>query len=131
MWISFSSKARDARFVIRPFIGGINAISGEPLTGDMSSILKRLNSVASSQDYLVIPKQNWLDGVATAPGIIKQFVATPILSQTNQALRTAKKREEKMQSLANPSEKPGEFELGASIELQMTGRDSTGGLQLA
>jgi hypothetical protein len=68
MWILFSCKER-TRYVIRTFVGGVNAISGEPLTGDMTSMLKMLNSVTDKkQDYLVVPKQHWLDGIATAPG---------------------------------------------------------------
>jgi hypothetical protein len=37
------------RYAVRVFVGGINAISGEPLTGDMTSMLKTLNSVVDKK----------------------------------------------------------------------------------
>jgi hypothetical protein len=131
MWISFKCTDRHSRFVVRPFVGGINAISGAPLTGDMTSVLKSLNSVSSGQDYLVLPKQPWLDGIATSPGVVKQFVAAPMLSAEQQELRTSKRREQQIRQRMNPSVVHDDFELGASIELQLTGRDSTAGFQLA
>jgi hypothetical protein len=79
MWILFTCRQK-SRFVVRPLVGGVNAISGEPLAGDMTALLKKLNSVSHNQDYLVLPKQHWLDGIAISPGAIKQFVATPMLS---------------------------------------------------
>lgn len=29
------------------------------------------------QDYVVVPKQPWIDGIATTPGVVGQFVAMP------------------------------------------------------
>jgi hypothetical protein len=29
------------------------------------------------QDYVVVPGQEWLDGICVAPGIVRQFVAMP------------------------------------------------------
>jgi hypothetical protein len=131
MWILFSCEKRD-RFVIRTFVGGVNAISGEPLTGDMTSMLKMLNSVTDEkQDYLVVPKQHWLDGIATTPGVIKQFVATPMLSPEQQETRRVQRRERGLSGFQTPTRRQTDFELGASIELQVTGYDKTGGLQLA
>ena len=57
------------------FIGGVNGISGESNMGDMTSLMRRINSLSSIQDYLVTPEQLWLVGISTAPGIVKQFVA--------------------------------------------------------
>lgn len=37
----------------------------------------------SIQDYIVVPDQKWIDGVATAPGQVKQFVAMPIGTGTS------------------------------------------------
>jgi len=75
---------------MRPFIGGVNAISGSPLVGDMSSILHSINTTKGKvqQDYIVLPDQLRLDGVATAAGVVKQFVATPMLSLAQQQVRT-------------------------------------------
>jgi len=132
MWILFVCKDR-VRYAIRPFVGGVNAISGQPLAGDMTSLLKSLNTAAGqkSQDYLVIPKQHWLDGIATSPGTVKQFVATPMLSPAQQAMRSAQKQERELRKLVHPNSNEPEPEYGASIELQLTGFDRTGGLQLA
>ncbi|KAH8647072.1 hypothetical protein BGZ60DRAFT_570501 [Tricladium varicosporioides] len=131
MWILFSCKER-TRYVIRAFVGGVNAISGEPLAGDMTSMLKSLNSVVDKkQDYLVVPKQHWLDGIATAPGVVKQFVATPMLSPAKQEARRVQRHEMERAGLGSSTSKQTDFEHGASVELQVTGYDRTGGLQLA
>ena len=50
-------------------VGKINAISGKAY----SEIFSRQN-----QDYVVIPNQKWLDGVCSAVGLVKQFVAMPL-----------------------------------------------------
>src|SRR5436305_11404238 len=131
MWISFECKQR-RHFVVRPFVGSINAISGEPLVGNMTSMLKKLNSVPTKQDYLVLPQQPWLDGIAVSPGQIKQFVATPMLSLEQQKTRDRILNERKQAyGRAGPSRsaETDPFEMGASIELQVTGRDAVGGLQ--
>jgi len=132
MWISFSCNDRTC-YVIRPFVGGVNAISGESLTGDMQSVLRRLNFVAENkqQDYLVLPRQHWLDGIATSPGVIKQFVATPMLSPAQQDIRRSLRQEREIRRTQDPNTDQGDFEFGASIELQLTGYDRTGGFQLA
>lgn len=78
MWIRFSSTAP---FKIKIFAGGINVVSGEhiketvtPKTGYMS-----LQSASqNTQDYIVVPKQLWIDGVAVKPGVVRQFVAMPL-----------------------------------------------------
>ncbi|KAI4199039.1 MAG: hypothetical protein LQ350_004861 [Teloschistes chrysophthalmus] len=57
MWIRFDS---DDQFAINISGGGVNAISGEPL------------------DYVVTPKQLWLDGIASTGGRVRQFVAMPM-----------------------------------------------------
>lgn len=98
MWISFESSEP---FAIQIFVGGVNAVSGEP-TGDNEAIMMRRLSLMeekkSIQDYVVTPKQLWLDGIATGNGRVRQFVAMPLGS-------------------------------GYSVEAQVTGRDLVGGLQ--
>lgn len=129
MWILFTCW-RKSRFVVRPFLGGINAISGEPLVGDMLAMLKKLNSVSPKQDYLALPEQPWLDGVASSPGLIKQFVATPMLSPAQQQVRkTARRQQEQMKRL-DPNSRQADFEMGGSVELQLTDQERTGGFQL-
>lgn len=58
-------------------------MSGKPLTEDMSLMLRSMTLASSpscEQDYVVLPDQRWVDGSSTSPGIVKQFVTTPILS---------------------------------------------------
>jgi len=43
----------------------------------MATLLKRQNGVEKKQDYIIVPEQPWVDGIATGPGIVKQFVAVP------------------------------------------------------
>lgn len=98
MWIQFESKHR---FAIKVYLGGINAISGEPMVENAATKFRRLNLVAqqkSVQDYVVTPEQLWLDGIASNDGRVRQFVAVPLGS-------------------------------GYSVEAQTTGEDLVGGLQ--
>lgn len=50
------------------YVGGVNDISGEPKTPDSKP-------GKCTQDYIVPPKQKWLDGIARADGKVSQFVA--------------------------------------------------------
>jgi hypothetical protein len=135
MWISFETKEEkkdspkiQKRFIIRPFLGGVNGISGESMIGDMSSLLRKMNSVSAEQDYLVLPEQKWLDGIAISPGRVKQFVATPILSALQQSVRASATAFE--QDSPKSRINKGRLPVGASVEYQSTGRDTVGGLQL-
>jgi hypothetical protein len=94
MWINFESP-EGKRFAVRPYVGGVNGISGEASLGNMTSMLRRMNSQARKQDYIILPKQPWLDGIATAPGIVRQFVATAMAPP-----RPEKPREDKSFSRA-------------------------------
>ncbi|KAF2649096.1 hypothetical protein K491DRAFT_708357 [Lophiostoma macrostomum CBS 122681] len=113
MWIRFTSSSR---YMIKIYVGGINAISGESAYEDGASVLRRQKRLAENQsrvaaefdrnprlasplqDYVVVPAQPWLDGIADSDGTVRQFVAMP-------------------------------FGSGHSIEHQLTGSDTTGGLQ--
>jgi len=95
MWIKFNSYSK---FALRIYVGGVNAITGEPMVPDMSTLLRRQNGIEKKQDYVVLPSQPWLDGIATSPGIVKQFVAVP-------------------------------YKSGYSVEHQITGRETVGGIQ--
>ena len=77
LWISLSSSRP---FAIKILTGGINAVSGEPAKETIETSMKRLKLVEkgeSIQDYVVTPNQLWIDGVATKPGLVRQFVAVP------------------------------------------------------
>ena len=98
MWVSFRARAP---FAIKMFLGGINAVSGEPLTETSATLVRRLTLLSkdkSVQDYVVPPRQIWLDGIASSDGKVRQFVAMP-------------------------------FGTGYTVEAQVTGKDALGGLQ--
>jgi hypothetical protein len=73
MWLHFHSTSK---FAIRVYVGGVNGITGEPMIPNMATLLKRQNGI-KKQDYVVLPEQPWLDGIATRPGMVMQFVAVP------------------------------------------------------
>src|SRR3954452_9361579 len=75
MWINFESSRP---FAVKVYLGGVNAISGEPQLETTETIerqKKKLASNKSIQDYLVPPEQYWLDGIASTNGKVEQFVA--------------------------------------------------------
>lgn len=74
MWLRFKSTKK---FAIRIYVGGVNGITGEPMIPNMATLLKRQNGVEKKQDYIIAPEQLWVDGIATGPGTVKQFVAVP------------------------------------------------------
>lgn len=107
MWMKFSSRRND-HYMIKIYVGGVNAISGEPAVEDAATKLRRqaklakvgVNShISPLQDYIVVPGQLWLDGIADSDGTVRQFVAMP-------------------------------FGSGHSVEAQITGKDTTGGIQI-
>jgi len=78
MWINFKS---DKKYAIKVYVGAVNAVSGEPCVETAATTLRRrqrLARQASIQDYVVVPDQKWLDGIATATGQVRQFVAMPM-----------------------------------------------------
>ncbi|KAL9130582.1 MAG: hypothetical protein Q9175_006983 [Cornicularia normoerica] len=99
MWISLKSKVP---FAVQVFARGVNAVSGEPTGANEATMMPRLvlmEKKKSIQDYVVTPKQLWLDGIATDNERVRQCVAMPLGS-------------------------------GYSVEVQVTGQDVLGGLQL-
>ncbi|KAK0106277.1 hypothetical protein ONS96_003917 [Cadophora gregata f. sp. sojae] len=99
MWMYFEASHP---FAVKVCVGGINAVSGEPVKENIGTIIRqktKLSQGKSIQDYVVAGPQRWLDGVATHDGSVRQFVATPMGS-------------------------------GYSVEAQMTGTESFAGLQL-
>ncbi|KAK1580502.1 uncharacterized protein LY79DRAFT_561311 [Colletotrichum navitas] len=99
MWIGFSSRAP---FAIKIYVGGVNAVSGFPMTENEKTKEKRLKMLRSGQpiqDYVVVPEQNWLYGIVSEDGKIRQFVAQPKGS-------------------------------GFSVEAQVTGDEKVGGIQI-
>ncbi|EPS45305.1 hypothetical protein H072_675 [Dactylellina haptotyla CBS 200.50] len=85
MWINFHVKGGwlDVRrhYAVKIFAGGINVVSGEPENENTATTLRRRTLSAkkeSIQDYMVVPGQKWIDGIAVSSGKVRQFVATPL-----------------------------------------------------
>ncbi|KAF1988656.1 hypothetical protein K402DRAFT_452856 [Aulographum hederae CBS 113979] len=77
MWMSFSAQLP---FAIKVYVGGVNAISGEPMIENPKTRLRRLalrHDRKRLQDYVVAPQQLWLDGIASTDACVRQFVAMP------------------------------------------------------
>jgi len=68
LWIYFHSPT-DYPFALKVATGTINAITGKPWNEPLHR---------RPQDYVVIPKQPWLDGYCVEKGVIRQFVAMPL-----------------------------------------------------
>ncbi len=66
LWLNFKS---DYPFAVKVATGKINAITGETWRDGIHR---------DPQDYMVIPKQPWLDGYCIEEGSIRQFVAMPL-----------------------------------------------------
>lgn len=99
MWINFKSKKR---YAIKIYVGGVNAVSGEPAVENAATTLRRRQKLSQNkpiQDYVVVPDQKWLDGIANSTGQVRQFVAMSMGS-------------------------------GHSVEAQVTGQDVVGGIQV-
>lgn len=87
MWIKFKCQKS---YLINIYCGGVNAVSRAPPTETFIQKLQQIQNYKESpkkserlrklQDYIVVPEQLWLDGFATADGIVKQFAAMPFES---------------------------------------------------
>lgn len=66
LWLNFHGSYPVA---VKIGAGKINAVTGEEWRGGLNR---------KPQDYVVIPKQPWIDGFAVSRGVIRQFVATPL-----------------------------------------------------
>ena len=73
MWIHFSRaliiRGPEFPVAIKVAAGKINAVTGETWRPGLHR---------SPQDYVVAPRQPWLDGFAVERGVIRQFVAMPL-----------------------------------------------------
>lgn len=71
MWLSFNADYDDERCATYPFAvkiatGKINAVSGRPWTGGLHR--------QPQQDYVVVPKQPWLDGYCVKKGVSRPMI---------------------------------------------------------
>ncbi|WP_189952420.1 hypothetical protein [Streptomyces roseolus] len=88
MWLSFAGSPEPTALQVG--VGKVCAVSGEKWTGKLSR---------RPQNYVVLPRQPWLDGINSGKGTVRQFVAVPLGT-------------------------------GATVEGQVTGEETVGGLQL-
>lgn len=88
MWLSFGRSREPAALQVG--VGKVCAVSGGRWTGRLER---------NPQNYVVLPRQPWLDGINSGHGTVRQFVAVPL-------------------------------GLGATVEGQVTGEETAGGVQL-
>jgi hypothetical protein len=67
MWLSFSGTREPAALQVG--VGKVCAVSGRPWSGRLSR---------DPQNYVVLPRQPWLDGINSGKGTVRQFVAVPL-----------------------------------------------------
>jgi hypothetical protein len=75
MFIQFASTSP---FAIKIYSGGVNVISGEskhPRAQENSATETDFTTKHSTQDHMVTPAQNWVNGIASKDGKVQQFVA--------------------------------------------------------
>jgi hypothetical protein len=62
---------------MRIYVGGVDGITGEPMIPNLTTPLRGQNdrSIAKKQDYVIVPDQPWLEGIASGSDMVKQFVA--------------------------------------------------------
>ncbi|MGM0363249.1 hypothetical protein ACNFRX_25070, partial [Streptomyces griseoaurantiacus] len=67
MWLAFGGSTEPAALQVG--VGKVCAVSGRP----WSTRLDR-----DPQNYVVLPRQPWLDGINSGKGTVRQFVAVPL-----------------------------------------------------
>jgi hypothetical protein len=86
MWMSFKTQS-GRPFAVKVASGKINAVSGKTWSNELEGNVKFENELKArlmekynkqEADYMVSPKQPWLDGFNVGKGVIRQFVAVPL-----------------------------------------------------
>jgi predicted RNA-binding protein with RPS1 domain len=72
MWIQFNGSFSDYPKAIKVAVGKVNAVSGATWNQTIDT------NRDAKQDYVVVPDQPWLDGIASGDGFVQQFVAMPL-----------------------------------------------------
>ncbi|WP_077797152.1 hypothetical protein [Streptomyces sp. JHA26] len=67
MWLSFAGTTEPAALQVG--VGKVCAVSGRPWSDRLSR---------DPQNYVVLPRQPWLDGINSGAGTVRQFVAVPL-----------------------------------------------------
>ncbi|MFJ5997237.1 hypothetical protein [Streptomyces sp. NPDC092370] len=67
MWLSFAGTSQPAALQVG--VGKVCAVSGRPWSDRLAR---------GPQNYVVLPRQPWLDGINSGTGTVRQFVAVPL-----------------------------------------------------
>ncbi|GEC02631.1 hypothetical protein SSP24_02860 [Streptomyces spinoverrucosus] len=67
MWLSFAGTTEPAALQVG--VGKVCAVSGRPWSDRLAR---------EPQNYVVLPRQPWLDGINSGKGTVRQFVAVPL-----------------------------------------------------
>ncbi|WP_030323000.1 hypothetical protein [Streptomyces sp. NRRL B-3229] len=67
MWLSFGGTLEPAALQVG--VGKVCAVSGKPWSDRLAR---------DPQNYVVLPRQPWLDGINSGKGTVRQFVAVPL-----------------------------------------------------
>ncbi|MEU1571431.1 hypothetical protein ABZ519_09770 [Streptomyces collinus] len=67
MWLSFGGTSEPAALQVG--VGKVCAVSGRPWSDRLAR---------GPQNYVVLPRQPWLDGINSGTGTVRQFVAVPL-----------------------------------------------------
>ncbi|CAL9343559.1 hypothetical protein [Streptomyces sp. enrichment culture] len=67
MWLSFAGTGEPAALQVG--VGKVCAVSGRPWSDRLAR---------DPQNYVVLPRQPWLDGINSGKGTVRQFVAVPL-----------------------------------------------------
>ncbi|MFF8095312.1 hypothetical protein [Streptomyces sp. NPDC016675] len=67
MWLSFAGTTEPAALQVG--VGKVCAVSGRPWSDRLAR---------DPQNYVVLPRQPWLDGINSGTGTVRQFVAVPL-----------------------------------------------------
>ncbi|MEI5524885.1 hypothetical protein WB401_20625 [Streptomyces brasiliscabiei] len=67
MWLHFGGSTEPSALQVG--VGKVCAVSGKPWSGTL---------VRDPQNYVVLPRQPWLDGINSGKGTVRQFVAVPL-----------------------------------------------------
>ncbi|MGW0812249.1 hypothetical protein ACWD00_03140 [Streptomyces viridiviolaceus] len=67
MWLSFAGTTEPAALQVG--VGKVCAVSGRPWSDRLTR---------DPQNYVVLPRQPWLDGINSGTGTVRQFVAVPL-----------------------------------------------------
>ncbi|KAB2109215.1 hypothetical protein AG0111_0g3523 [Alternaria gaisen] len=102
MWLNFEPKQHN--WAVRVFMGHVNTISGRTMEETANKEVED-----QKQDYIVLPGQQWLDGICVAPGVVRQFVAMPLGSgYTVEGQKTSKEQHGELQLEITPELLPNQ-----------------------